>query len=263
MSSPTAAAPASSAPPPLRDSLVAVTAAAVAELDPVWKLKPADIGAALMDVIPPLVDKWGLASASVAADWYDNLRESKAVAGRFTAIVPPLDNLGAEALAGWAAQPVNNPEAAVHALDEPVAAPKLGGLKFVDATAEQPGSLQFLDEQLGNIDAAQYRAEGGLQKRLVNAANLTVTTSAAQDPKARGWMRVTRPGACKFCVMVASKGGVFTKASSTFACHENCHCTSVPAWGGQPLPVGPYKPSDRPSTAADRVRVREWIAKNL
>ena len=54
-------------------------------------------------------------------------------------------------------------------------------------------------------------------------------------------MRRTRPGACKFCIMVASRGAVYSKASATFACHEHCYCEAVPAWGGQALPVGPYK----------------------
>jgi hypothetical protein len=56
---------------------------------------------------------------------------------------------------------------------------------------------------------------------------------------------------------------VFTKASSTFACHEHCYCEAIPAWGGQALPVGPYKPSDKPSTPQDRARVRKWITDNL
>jgi hypothetical protein len=216
-----------------------------------------------MDVLPALVNKWGTASSSVAADWYDELRQAQGISGHFTAIAPPLDNLGAEALAGWAAEPLQPKQPGTPT--PPISpAPRRGGLRFTTTQDESAQSLH-IDTQPVDLDmaTAQYRAEGGLQKRLVNAANLTVTTSANQDPKARGWMRRTQPGACKFCVMVASRGSVFTKASSTFACHEHCYCEAIPAWGGQPLPVGPYRPSDRPSTAADRARVREWIAKNL
>jgi hypothetical protein len=224
-------------PPPLNSALLAVTAAAAAELDPLWQLAPTDIVGGLFDTLPALIDKWGLASASAAADWYDELRAAENIAGRFTAIVPPLDDLGAEALAGWGSQPLREPP--VQNLD--VVPP----------------------EQLIPLETARYRVEGGLQKRLVNAANITVTGSAAEDPQARGYMRRTRPGACDFCVMVASRGGVFTKASATFACHEHCYCEAIPSWGGKPLPVKPYKPSDRPSTPADRARVRKWIADNL
>jgi hypothetical protein len=223
----------SSRPPALRGLLTAVSAGAVAELAPVWQLPTPELPQALFDVLPPLVERWALASASTAAEWYDQLRESATVPGRFTAVVPPMDNLGAEPLAAWGNQALATP------------------IEEISPDALPP------------LESARSRVEGGLQKRVVNAANLVVTESAAQDPKARGWMRVTRPGACKFCVMVASRGGVYTRATSTFACHEHCHCTAVPAWGGQELPVGPYKPSQRPQTAADRARVRKWIKDNL
>lgn len=214
-----------SPPPPLNKVLVAVTAAAAAELDPVWSINPSQIAAALKDVLPALLDKWSTASASAAADWYDELRAAMNIGGRFTALLKPIPDLGAQALAGWGAEPLKTPE-------------------------------------LG-ITSAQSRVEGGVQKRLVNAANLVVTDSTSEDPQAHGYMRRTRPGACKFCIMVASRGAVYTRASSTFACHEHCYCEAIPAWGGQARPVGPYKPSERPNNATERVRVKKWIADNL
>lgn len=230
-----------SSPPPLRESLLTVTELALQELSPVWRLPVADIGQALFDVVPGVVQKWNLTAASVAADWYDLLRESEDVAGRFTAAIPDLGDQGAQALAGWGVQALKAP---------PTAAP-----------VEQPQPVK--PDQLSPLESAQSRVEGGLQKRLVNAANLTVTESSNADPQARGYMRRTRPGACRFCVMVASRGAVYTKSTATFACHEHCYCEAVPAWGGKALPVGPYKPSDRPSTPADRARVRRWIKENL
>lgn len=201
-----------------------VTAEALAELAELWS-QPAEVLAeAVAEVVPAAVYTYAAMTAAFAADLYDELRGANEIPGDFRAIIPELD-LGADALAGWASKPLR--------LAEP------------------------------DVEAARYRAEGGLQKRMANAANLVTTTSAAEDPQARGWMRRTRPGACDFCRMVASRGGVFTKASSTFACHENCYCEALPAWGGKALPVGPYKPSDRPQTAEDRARVRQWIADNL
>lgn len=223
---------------PLRQSLMTVAAAATAELAPIWRLPKTDITQALFDIVPGVVQKWNLASASVAADWYDVLRENQDIPGTFTAVVPDLGDQGSQALAGWGAE----------ALKAPV---------------EELSPNEMPPTQLDPVETAQYRVEGGLQKRLANSANLTVTDSSRQDPRARGWMRRTRPEACDFCKMVASRGAVYTKASATFACHEHCYCEAVPAWGGQALPVGPYKPSDRPSTPADRARVRRWIANNL
>jgi hypothetical protein len=212
-------------PPPLNRLLQQLSAAALADLAALWRLPPDQLAAALADLLPGALDEWALASAAVAADWYDELRDTQHIRGRFEAIVEPLADLGAEALAGWAAESLLKP---------------------------QPDVVE-----------ARYRVEGGMQKRLVNAANHTVTHSAAQDPQARGYMRRTRPGACKFCLMVASRGAVYTKASSRFACHEHCFCESVPAWAGRGRPVDPYKPSDHPSTPEDRARVRQWIADNL
>lgn len=227
--------PTQTSSPPLRESLFTVTELAVQELAPIWKLPPTDITQALFDVVPGIVQKWNLTAASVAADWYDNIRETEAIPGHFTAIVPDLGDQGAQALAGWGAEAFKAP------------------------AEHEPVDL----DRLTPIESARDRVEGGLQKRLVNAANLTVTESSKADPKARGYMRRTRPGACKFCLMVASRGAVYTKASATFACHEHCYCEAVPAWGGKAIPVGPYKPSDRPSTPADRARVRRWIKANL
>lgn len=208
----------------LSSGLQDVTALALAELVNLWDLPVDALTEALTEVLPAAVYTYAAATAAFAADLYDELREANEIRGGFRAIVPEMD-LGADALAGWAVEPLRLPE------------PK--------------------------IEIARFRAEGGLQKRMANAANLTTTTSATEDPEARGYMRRTRPGACKFCIMVASRGGVFTKASSTFACHEKCYCEAVPAWGGKALPVKAYKPSDRPQTAEDRARVRKWISDNL
>lgn len=229
--------------PPLNSALITVSAAAIDQLNPIWALPAPDVINSLFDTLPTVIHTWSLAASSAAADWYDGLREAEAIRGRFMAIVKPLENPGAEALAGWGS--------------EPLAADKLA------ATQSLATPMDERQIEADAIQAARDRVEGGLQKRIVNSANLTVTDSANQDPQARGWMRQTRPGACKFCIMVASRGGVFTKTSSTFACHEHCYCQAVPAWGGKALPVEPYKPSDKPSTAADRARVRKWISDNL
>lgn len=212
-------------PPPLSSVLESLSGLALADLQNLWSLSPNELEAALFGLFPDVLNTWAEASASAAADWYDELRDIEDIPGRFSAIVEPLGDLGSYALAGWAAEPLKLP---------------------------QPDVL-----------SAKSRLEDGFQKRLANSANLTVTGSTKADPKARGYMRRTRAGACKFCIMVASRGAVFTERSATFACHGHCFCEAVPAWGGRALPVAPYKPSDRPQTDADRARVRKWIKDNL
>lgn len=211
--------------PRLSNVLQGLTVLALDDLDDLWSMSPAELEAALFGVFPDVLETWSEAAMTAAADWYDELRESAEVAGRFSAIVEPIDDLGTYALAGWAAEPLKLPEP--------------------------------------DVLSVKSRLEDGFQKRLANSANYTITGSAQEDPQARGYMRRTRPGACKFCIMVASRGAVYTKRSARFACHGHCYCEAVPAWGGQALPVEPYKPSDKPSTPEDRARVRQWIKDNL
>ena len=212
-------------PQSLTSVLLQLSAAGLADLNQLWGLSPSELAVALFDILPGLVDTWAEASAAAAADWYDELRDQKEISGKFNAIVEPLGDLGAYDLAGWAVQALSLPEP--------------------------------------DVLSAKWRIEDGFQKSLVNAANLTVTGSAAEDPNAKGYMRRTRPGACKFCIMVASNGAIYTKKSATFACHGHCYCEAVPAWGGEPIPVKPYKPAQRPQTAKQKARVKKWIADNL
>lgn len=102
---------------------------------------------------------------------------------------------------------------------------------------------------------------GGVQRRVADHARLTIAGSSVADPAARGWQRVG-VGACKtgFCDMLIGRGAVYTEATADFAAHDHCQCSAVPAWGGRPVPVKPFKPSTRQATDADKARVREWIA---
>jgi hypothetical protein len=58
--------------------------------------------AALRDVLPGLVDAYGAAAATVAADWYDDLRDAREIRGRFRAIPAVISETGTQALIGWA-----------------------------------------------------------------------------------------------------------------------------------------------------------------
>jgi hypothetical protein len=116
------------------------------------------------------------------------------------------------------------------------------------------------------VDDASLRMliEGGMQRRIANFSRLTVTGSAVSDPAAVGWQRVGNGGCTSgFCDMLISRGAVYSEATASFAAHDNCKCSAVPAWGGRPVPVKPYKPSLRHVSDADRQRVREWVSVNL
>jgi len=209
--------------PTLAEQVAVISAAATEDLSGIWDLgTPSATIEALFDLLPALIDTWATAAGSYTANWYDDLREERSVKGRFTAIVPDLGDLGADQLAAWTTDAI--------LVDDP--------------------------------DLARSRAEGGLQRRVTNTSRATVMTSSEEDPGATGWQRVARTGGCSFCVMLASRGDVYTKKGSRFGAHDHCNCSAVPAFGGQPTPVRPYKPSDRNITDADRVGLREWLKAN-
>lgn len=101
---------------------------------------------------------------------------------------------------------------------------------------------------------------GGVQRRIADHARYTVARNSVEDRAARGWQRVGN-GGCKdgFCDMLIGRGAVYSEASADFAAHDNCKCSAVPAWGGEPLPVKPFTPSARQASDADRARVREYL----
>lgn len=179
-----------------------------------------EVAAALHDVLPDLTETYGRAAATTAAEWYEEIRDTAGVAGRFAAIPSEAGSAGADALAGWATS---------------------------EATSE--ASLSEL-------------VEGGLQRRIANAARSTVAGSSVADPMARGWQR-QGVGECHFCEMLISRGAVYSKATADFASHDHCECEAVPVWNGRPVPVKAYKPSNRNISDADRARVRKWIQESL
>lgn len=74
------------------------------DLDVIWREvhTAAEAHTALSDVLPALIDTYGAAAGTLAADWYDGERERVALKGRFRAIPADIRETGAQALAGWA-----------------------------------------------------------------------------------------------------------------------------------------------------------------
>lgn len=66
---------------------------------------------ALLDILPALVDTYGAASATLAADWYDELRDEAAATGRFSAIPADLRDTKVEGLVGWAMETAKSDDA--------------------------------------------------------------------------------------------------------------------------------------------------------
>jgi hypothetical protein len=177
-------------------------------------------------VLEEIADRYGTASAALAADFYDDMREDVVKAGpRFTprmAEVPGPKRF--QSLAGWGIGPL---------------------------FGEDPDSVKAL-----------HKLTGGLQLVVGNAYRETIMGSSIADPAARGWQRVADGNACAFCLMLEGRGAVYSEAGADFASHDHCGCTAEPAFEGEPKPVQPFTPSERRITDADRARVRDWIKAN-
>lgn len=88
----------------LRRAVATLANSLSTDLTVVWRRveRAADAGEALNDILPALIEQYGAAAATVAAGWYDDLRDKREVRGRFTAIPANVPDVGAHALVGWA-----------------------------------------------------------------------------------------------------------------------------------------------------------------
>ncbi|WP_435298530.1 hypothetical protein [Timonella sp. A28] len=205
-------------------------------LDSFWHTldlsNPAAARDALLEFVPLLVDEYGLKAASIAADWYDELRMDERIPGVYVSeLAEPLK-------AEFVAERVRF--GAQHLWEDP----------------EQ--TLLFL--------------KGASTGYISQAFNDTLALNAQADPVARGWVRKPNPGACKFCLMLAARsaenvhGGIYSSKESALLVqgrgierqsrtdilgrtqlrgggvknrgsqdvgdkyHDHCRCVAVPIW---------------------------------
>ena len=217
-------------PTQLRSAIIEVRDEAVVDLARVFRQvsTAAQAREALEDLLPALIEEYGAAVAAMAAEWYDAAREKAGAARAFTAIPAEVGDRGVSQLIGWGLAPA-----------------------FVLGESSPAEGLA----------SSLTRITGGMERRISDVGRDTISGSAIADPSARGWQRYAS-GGCPFCVMVAARGGVFTRATADFASHDNCKCVAVPAFRGEPVPVKPYVPTTRNITDADRARVRAYLRAN-
>jgi len=203
------------------------------DLDAFWATldlsRPDAARDALLEFLPLLSDTYGDMAAAVAADWYDELREAAQVPGAFRAM--PADLVPADVVRSRA---------------------RFGAQHLWSPAPEQ--TLTFLASAM-----SKYVLQPGWD---------TIQGSAMRDPQASGWRRVTRPNGCRFCRMLAGRGGVYKKATAHFASHGNCNCAAVPDWdpSAPEVDVNQYVASQRTSRMSPeqrerhRARVADFLA---
>lgn len=218
-------------PADVRTELVAVGKAAAddvaALLRGVRLLTAEEIRDFLIAELPSLAGVAQLAAASLAADWYDDLRELAEVPGRFSAIVPePADDERLIPLVRWGVSPL------------------------FTATPDVKRTEELLT--------------GGVRKLIADAHRDTVTASVTADPKGVGWARYGRGGTCSFCRLLISRGDVYKHDTARFASHTNCSCIAGPVFDPDVSHVDGFTtpPVDTAPGDDDVARARRWVEDN-
>lgn len=78
-----------------------------------------------------------------------------------------------------------------------------------------------------------------------DAAREQVRVTSLSDNRLGAWERVGTGDTCGFCLMLISRGAVYSKGSVRFASHTNCNCEVQPAHSYEAKPVDEYRKSDR------------------
>jgi len=208
-------------PSKVRRALRLVARAAAADLRTVAESaaqsgSPSQIRAALFAATPLIVGDYTDGSSALAVDWYSELRDAAEVAQRFS------------------------PRPLVLVTDDEIAAivaETTSALRDIERGIEKDVEVA-LTESLDLLTAE-------IEEEVAAAFRDTITGNATADPAAVGWRRFARPEACKFCLMLAARGAVYTAATARFAAHGavmggnrkggNCMCIAGPAFGGKEI----------------------------
>ena len=146
-----------------------------------------------------IVQRYGQASAAGALAYYQQERRAASVPGRgVSKLAPsPADSV-IESAVSWATTDLYGP-----------------------VTAE-------------TTDAAMARLDESVSQMVLDQGRDTIIGAVQQDKAAKGWARVTEPGACSFCIMLALRAGAGLlykrESSANFQSHTNCRCHAEPVF---------------------------------
>lgn len=152
---------------------------------------------ALFAALPALIAKWGDIAATAAAEWFELFRASEGVSGGFRA----------ELASAVPLEQIN-------------------------------GRIGYATRESGHLFAGEIDELGKFLSLMTNEYALqpghdTVMYNAERDKVA--FARVPEPGACKFCLMLASRGFVYSRATVDQTAegerfHGNCRCHAMPVY---------------------------------
>jgi hypothetical protein len=172
-----------------------------------------------------LIDSFGPLSSTLAADFYDELRDAAAPSSVFAA--EPGEAGVAEQVRGssdWAVQPLFP-----HAED------------VLDADGNVVGSR----EVAANPSLALSRFKSSTQRLVQDWGRQTIIDASERDPSRPGWARMPIGETCKWCRMLASRGAVYGSAEKALhredggTFHDDDDCQPVPVWSDDDMPYDP------------------------
>lgn len=154
-----------------------------------------------------VVARYGKASAAAALAFYRAERQAQNVPGRApTVLAPTPADAVVESAVSWATSDLYGPVS-------------------TETTA-----------------AAKTLLEESVTQLVLDQGRDTIIDAVRHDKYAKGWARVTEPGACSFCVMLALRAGAgflyHKKSAAEFQAHDHCRCHVEPVWNA-------YEPSAR------------------
>lgn len=193
---------------------------------------PAATRDSLLEFFELIGDTYGAAAGSMAAEWWEELRDKAGASGVSRAVIADLD----------------------------------------DITARAQGRVRFGARHLwtGDPDATRSFANGVADWMVKQVGRETVDLSTGADRARPRWARVpTGAVTCAFCVMLASRGPVYrserTAGGDGIRFHADCDCVATPMWDETDLPAGydpdrlyqMYRDADGGGTSQVLARMRE------
>lgn len=161
----------------------------------------------LQETMPIVVAEFGDIAATVAADFYDEIRDQSTASQAYRtqlAAAAPSEQVAASTR--WALGPMFSPEP-----DSPAALARL---------------LQVAD------------------RMVLSQGDATIRRNVSSDPARPRWAWVPNGKTCAFCTLKASRGAVYhTSDTAAGGRHADCDCATVPIFPGDKYPQH-YNPDD-------------------
>lgn len=152
----------------------------------------------LIVVMGELVAKWGEVAATVAADYYEQLRE-QSIGGIYQAdLAATVKAPRIDAATRWALGPV------------------------FQRTPDPTDALS--------------RAGQVVDRMSIEQGNRTIYQNVRADPAKPRFARVPHGSTCAWCLILASRGAVYRTDESAAHSHAKCDCRPTPFWDGDPYP---------------------------